>query len=33
MFEKAREQEPILEGQPNPFNDSKFFDLEDVLNS
>jgi len=29
MFEKAKEQEPILQGQPNPFEESKFFDLDE----
>jgi len=29
MFEKAKEQEPILQGQPNPFEESKFFDLNE----
>jgi len=29
MFEKAKQQEPILENHPNPFEESRFFDLEE----
>jgi len=29
MFEKAKQEEPLLEGQPNPFENTKFIDLDE----
>jgi hypothetical protein len=29
MFEKARQEEPLLQGQPNPFESTKLIDMED----
>ena len=30
MFEKAKEEEPMLQAQQNPFEDPKLIDMEEV---